>query len=87
MTNHHPTDDELRALPPLVGIRTAAESLGLAYQSALRLIARDDFPLPIVTVGDRRKVRRSDLLKFLSIFETTDITTNDGVSQQLDEEL
>lgn len=60
-----PTLDEVRAWPPLVSLTRAGSALGIPVTSAYRLYARGEFPVPVVKVGGRLRVRTADLLPFL----------------------
>lgn len=60
----------LPAMPDLVPDAVAA--LGVSRDTGYSLAKTGDFPIPVVPVGRRLKVRRSDLLAFLGIQEHDD---------------
>lgn len=61
------TPDELLALPVVVDIVTAGRALGLGRSKCYELVQQDAFPLPVLTLGRRYRVRRSDLLAYLGV--------------------
>jgi predicted DNA-binding transcriptional regulator AlpA len=63
----HLTDDQLRALPPLMSLEDVAPILDLAKSTAYALAKTGDLPVATVQVGARMKIRRCDLLEFLGI--------------------
>jgi hypothetical protein len=60
----------LPAMPDLVPDAVAA--LGVSRDTGYSLAKTGDFPIPVVPVGRRLKVRRADLLAFLGIEEHGD---------------
>lgn len=60
----------LPAMPDLVPDAVAA--LGVSRDTGYALAKAGDFPIPVVPVGRRLKVRRADLLAFLGIQERDD---------------
>ncbi|MFD8261673.1 helix-turn-helix domain-containing protein [Streptomyces griseoluteus] len=59
------TLDEVRTWPALVSIAQAARALGVSTPTAYRLHRRDDFPVPVLRVAGRRRVRTADLVRYL----------------------
>ncbi|WP_405591256.1 helix-turn-helix transcriptional regulator [Streptomyces sp. NBC_01092] len=59
------TLDEVRRWPALVSLAQAARALGFSTATAYRLHRRDGFPVPVVKVGSRRRVRTADLVRLL----------------------
>jgi excisionase family DNA binding protein len=56
---------ELDALPVSVDLATAARALGLGRTKAHELARADEFPIPVLRLGRRYRVKRADLLEFL----------------------
>jgi excisionase family DNA binding protein len=53
---------------PLVGTLSLAEvarSLGIGVTTAYELVARDQFPIPVRRIGNRMKVLKHDLDRYL----------------------
>jgi hypothetical protein len=62
------TEDEVRALPPLVPPAVASRALGFSEGTGRRLLAAGRFPVPVVQLSPRiRRVRRRDLLAAIGI--------------------
>lgn len=59
------TLDELKDWPPLVSVTDAGRALGIGISTSYNLIRTGSFPVPVVKVGDRNKVRTVDLVRFL----------------------
>lgn len=58
---------ELRALPPLVDLMTAARVLGLGRTTAYELARAGLWPSPLLRVGRRFKVPTGPLLTLLAL--------------------
>lgn len=54
-------------LPPVMPVLLAAKVLDISRSHTYELIRRGGFPVPVLTVGSRMRVRRADLLTFLGI--------------------
>ncbi|MCX5153840.1 DNA-binding protein [Streptomyces sp. NBC_00291] len=68
--HHTPlTFREIFDLPVSVDLRTAARAFGMCMGTAYRLVARDEFPCPTVSVGRRHRVLTVELLAALGIEE------------------
>jgi predicted DNA-binding transcriptional regulator AlpA len=66
------TQDEVLALPVMLDlVPDAVAALGVSRDTGYSLARTGDFPVPVVTVGRRLKVRRTDLLAFLGIAEAS----------------
>jgi hypothetical protein len=61
--------EELRALPTAVGLETAANALGISRTKAYRLAKYDEFPVPVLRLGNSYRVPTAPLLKFLGVDE------------------
>lgn len=61
------TDDELRALPPVLGLAATARPLALSRATVYMLAKSGELPVPVLRIGSRMKVRRCDLLAFLGV--------------------
>ncbi|WP_405581483.1 helix-turn-helix transcriptional regulator [Streptomyces sp. NBC_01092] len=59
------TLDEVRAWPALVSLAQAARALGIGTTTAYRLHRRAEFPVPVLRVAGRRRVRTADLIRYL----------------------
>ncbi|WP_449475349.1 DNA-binding protein [Streptomyces abikoensis] len=57
--------EELRALPPLINVVTAARALGVGRDKAYRLIKEGAFPARTVTMGGVTKVSTASLWELL----------------------
>lgn len=66
------TTDELRSLPATVSITTAARALGCGRTLAYELARRDEFPCPVLRLGDRYIVPTAGLLCALGIGSDTE---------------
>ena len=58
---------ELRALPPLVDLMTAARALGMGRTTAYELARTGQWPTPILRVGGRFKVPTAPMLTLLEL--------------------
>ncbi len=68
----HVTVGDLLAGPPIVPLwPTAGRAVGSGRRSTYTQAAGGTFPVPVLRVGSRLKVRRSDLLRFLGIEDVT----------------
>ena len=61
------TLDEYLQLPVLVPFVDAARALGLSRSTAYELLAQGEFPVQVVAVGSRRRVRLVDLVEVVGI--------------------
>jgi excisionase family DNA binding protein len=61
------TLDELRALPALLDVPTAARVLGVGRTAAYRMVSDGSWPTPVVRVGRKVKVPTLPLLSLLGI--------------------
>ena len=61
------TQAELRALPPLVDLMTAARALGMGRTTAYELARTGQWPTPILRVGGRFKVPTAPMLTLLEL--------------------
>lgn len=61
------TIDQLRALPSVVNLTTAARALGIGRTKAYQLAKCDEFPCRIMRVGKGYHVPTADLLRLLGI--------------------
>lgn len=59
--------DELLALPVTIDLVTAGRALGMGRSKAYELDRRGEFPVPVLSLGNRKRVVTEDLLKFLGI--------------------
>lgn len=71
MTRIRPlTPAEVLALPAMPDlVPDAVAALGVSRDTGYSLAKAGEFPIPVVPVGRRLKVRRKDLLVFLGITE------------------
>ena len=68
------TATEVRSLPAIVDIVTAAQVLGIGRTVAYELVRADRFPTPVIRVGHQIKIPTSYLLELLGL--STDHTAN-----------
>lgn len=62
------TEREVRMLPPLVDLPTAARALSLGRANAYALAAAEAFPVPVLRISARTlRIRSSDLRAFLGL--------------------
>jgi hypothetical protein len=61
---------ELRQLPAIIDIVTAARALGLGRTKAYELARRGEFPCQLFRIGDTYRVPTAALLKLLEMPET-----------------
>lgn len=61
------TDDELRALPPLVEVDTVARALRCSTSMVYAMAREGTFPFEVLTFGRARRWRRNDLLEYLGL--------------------
>ncbi|WP_131787837.1 helix-turn-helix domain-containing protein [Protofrankia symbiont of Coriaria ruscifolia] len=59
------TLDDIRQLPAVVDLMTAARAFGLGRTLAYELARRGDFPCPVHRIGRLYRVHTSDLLRTL----------------------
>lgn len=59
------TEQELLALPVTTDLATAGRALGMGRTKAHTLARDGEFPVAVLTVNGRRRVRRADLLREL----------------------
>lgn len=60
------TEEQVRTLPPVVDVPTAAAVLGVSRATAYRLIASGNWPTPVLKLGQYR-IQRTALLKVLGL--------------------
>jgi predicted DNA-binding transcriptional regulator AlpA len=63
---------ELRELPPVVDLRTAAAVLHIGRTAAYELVRAGQWPTPILRLGGRIKVPTAPLLELLGLSTETD---------------
>lgn len=61
------TPEELLALPVAVDLVTACKAYGIGRTYGYELAKKDEFPVRVLRVGNRYRVRRSDLLESLGV--------------------
>ena len=61
------TDDELRALPPLIEVEPVARVFGCSTSLVYAKVRDGSFPFEVITFGRFRRFRRDDLLHYLGI--------------------
>ena len=62
-----PTLDDLRHLPPVVDLLTAARMLGIGRTSAYNLARQEKFPCRVIRVGSSYRVPTADLCRLLGV--------------------
>jgi hypothetical protein len=68
------TATEVRALPAIVDVVTAAEVLGIGRTVAYELVRANRFPTPVVRVGHQIKIPTAYLIELLGL--STDRTAD-----------
>src|SRR5205823_6086298 len=63
------TRDDLLALPPTIGVATAARALGCSRGFVYGLLQRGEFPCRILRLGSKYLVPTADLLRLLGMSE------------------
>ena len=61
------TATEVRSLPAIVDVVTAAEVLGIGRTVAYELVRTDRFPTPVIRVGHQIKIPTAYLLDLLGL--------------------
>lgn len=61
------TDDELRSLPPVVDVPTAAAVLGVGRTAAYELIRVGAWPTPVLRLGKLIRVPTAPLLELVGV--------------------
>ena len=61
------TATEVRSLPAIVDVVTAAEVLGIGRTVAYELVRTDRFPTPVLRVGRQIKIPTAYLLELLGL--------------------
>lgn len=61
------TEEEIRALPALVSLTTAGRAFGMGRDKAARLHRSGEFPCPVLTIGNSRKVARAAIIAALGL--------------------
>ena len=61
------TVEQVRALPAAVDLVTAGRAFGVGRTKAHELARAGEWPTPLLRLGTRYRVRRSDLLELLGI--------------------
>ena len=62
-----PVLPDIRDLPPMLDLPTAAALLGISRATVYRLAAKDDLPVPVVPVGRSLRVPTGPLLALLGL--------------------
>jgi len=68
------TSPSVEFTPRLISLGEAVERLPISRDTAYRLIARDEFPLPLVRVGRRWFARSVDLDALVGVDGTSPLT-------------
>jgi excisionase family DNA binding protein len=63
------TRDDLLALPPTIGVATAARALGCSRGFVYGLVRRGEFPCRILRLGNKYLILTADLLRVLGMSE------------------
>lgn len=61
------TDEEIRALPVVVDLPTAARVLGVGRNTAYELVRADQWPTQVLRLGRLIRIPRSALLDLLGL--------------------
>lgn len=63
----HLTEDELRGLPPVVDVTTAAAVLGIGRSAAYELIRAQQWPTPTLRLGKLIRIPTAPLLELVKV--------------------
>lgn len=74
--------DELLELPVVCDLETAGRALGLGRTKAYELARTNEFPVPVLRLGNRFKVPTSPLLQLLGVSPTTSPTEVDDAGSR-----
>lgn len=72
------TPDDVRDLPVMVDVVTAGRAFGIGRDAVYRLIRRNAFPVPVVTLGRRLAVTRASLLDRLGLDDRSGACREEG---------
>jgi hypothetical protein len=61
------SDAELRALPCVIGVETAARALGISRTLAYQLAKEGGFPCQVIRIASTYRVATADLLRQLGV--------------------
>lgn len=61
------TADEIRALPAVIDLNKANQALGLKRSTGYRLAQTDQYPVPILRVGNGYRVATHEVLAFIGL--------------------
>lgn len=75
---HTLTFDQLRQLPVVVDLMTAARALGIGRTKAYQLAQADQFPCRIIHVGTTYHIPTAELMKTLGITSTPEEDQDTG---------
>jgi len=67
MTRSQITTEEVRELPPVVDVPTAARVLGIGRTAAYELIRTGEWPTPVVRLGKSIRVPSGPLLALVGV--------------------
>ena len=68
------TADEVRALPAVVDLSTAARALGLGRSAAYELVRTGGWPTPVLRLGRLIKVPSRPLVELLGLSDPAPVT-------------
>jgi predicted site-specific integrase-resolvase len=61
------TVEQVRALPAVVDLEPGGRSFGISRSTALEMARDGTFPVPVMKIGHRYRVRRSDIVAALGL--------------------
>jgi excisionase family DNA binding protein len=61
------TEEQLRALPPVVDVATAAAVLGVGRTAAYELIRNGGWPTPVLRIGKLIRIPSAALLELVQV--------------------
>lgn len=67
MTTHQLTEEQIRVLPPVVDVPTAAAVLGIGRTAAYELIRTESWPTPVLRLGKLIRVPTAPLLQLVGV--------------------
>jgi hypothetical protein len=74
------SEDELLALPAVIPLSVAGRALGIGRSKTSELAKAGEFPCPVLPLGRKQMVRRSELFKVIGLVEKQAAAGEPGTS-------
>jgi len=75
-------EDDLRRLPVVLDLLTAAEILGIGRTTAYEMVRTDRWPTPVLRLGKRIRVPTAALRELLSLSTHSDVDQMQAVAER-----